>query len=70
MSGGGARSPLSNSPPPPPLWQGLFGQAAKKGPFSLEHPLSKGGLCGIAHRVPFSAILDQKTLKHRWWTKI
>ena len=29
--GGGGKEPLFQ---PPPLWQGLFGQAAKKCPFS------------------------------------
>ena len=39
--GGGGSSPFSN---PPPLWQGLFGQAAKKGPFSHTPPLEGGAL--------------------------
>ena len=49
--GGAPKEPLLQ---PPSLWQGLFGQAAKKGPSSHTshtHP-SKGVLFGITHAPP------------------
>ena len=66
--GGGARSPFSNSPP---FGRGSSDRLPKKAP-SHKHTqtLSKRGLFAIAHRVPFSAILDQKTSKHVCRTKI
>ena len=67
VGGGGGEQPLFQ--PPPPFGRGFSVRLPKKAP-SLTHPLSKGGLFGIAHRAPFSAILHQKTLKHLWWTKI
>ena len=62
--GGGGGSPFSN----PPLAGALRAGCLKK-PFSHTPPF-QGGFFGIAHRAPFSAMLDQKTLKHLWWTKI
>ena len=63
--GGGQGAPF---PIPPPFGSGSSDKLPKKAP-SLTDPLSKGVLFEIAHRLPFSAIIDQKSLKHLWWTK-
>ena len=55
---GGAGAPFPN----PPFGRGFSGRLPKKA-------LSNGGLLRIAHSVPSSAILHQKTLKDLWCTK-